>query len=43
MLDKRIKADYEIGFKADEEEAKFALSEANMFYNTINEFITKLS
>ena len=40
MLDKRIKADYEIGFKADKDDAEFALSEANEFYIQINDFIS---
>jgi len=41
MLEKRTKADYEIGFRAEEDDAIFALSEATLYYNTINEYITK--
>ena len=39
MLDKRLKADYEVGFKADEDEAKYAFSEATNFYKTIIEYL----
>lgn len=40
MLDARQKADYEIGFKANESDAKYAISEAENFYNEIENYLS---
>ena len=39
MLDKRLKSDYEIGFKATETEAQYALNEAQKFYLLIFNYL----
>ncbi len=39
MLDKRLKSDYEVGFKANEDDANFALSEAKKFYSQIVDYL----
>lgn len=39
MLDTRQKADYEIGFRANETDAQHAVSEAENFYNQINSYL----
>jgi uncharacterized protein (UPF0332 family) len=39
MLDTRQKADYEIGFSADESDAQHAIEEAEYFYNEILKYL----
>ena len=39
MLDARLKADYEIGFKATEEDAKNAIKDAENFYSEIEKYL----
>lgn len=39
MLDTRLKADYEIGFKASQGDAQDAFSEAELFYSKIADYL----
>lgn len=39
ILDQRLKSDYEIGFKASQEDAKHTFKEASDFVNQIHDFL----
>lgn len=41
MLDTRQKADYEIGFKASENDALHAFTEAETFFNEMSKYLNK--